>query len=72
VNYHRKIKKTVPNRTTFIGVREYGLEFVSQKRESDDETKTFTLPYAGTTRIRFKGLPKTTVSGSQFGFGEHP
>ncbi len=72
MNNHRN-KKTVPNRTTLNnGAREYGPESAPIKIEKEG-TKTFTLPYAGTTRIRFKGLPNNIlVLSSQFVLDEHP
>ena len=36
--------------------REYGFKFVPPPIVNG-ETLTFTLPYAGATRIRFEGLP---------------
>ena len=48
--------KTVPTSVTTV-TREYGFKYVPLifiKREL-----TLTLPYAGATRIRFKGLPET-------------
>ena len=64
-------KKTVPDLTTQVA-REYGLKFVPLLPQSAAGTVTFTLPYAGTIRIRFKGLPGTAMSGSQSASGEHP
>jgi len=37
--------------------REYGFKFIPQNEFRG--SVTFTLPYAGATRIRFKGLPIT-------------
>ena len=41
-------------------VREYGFKWVAPNRF--DATLTFTLPYAGATRIRFEGLPVFRLS----------
>jgi hypothetical protein len=41
--------------TTRKVAREYGFKCVAPSRLG--ETLTFTLPYAGATRIRFEGLP---------------
>jgi len=38
-------------------VREYGLKFVPPLKKRREGTVTLTLPYAGTIRIRFRGLP---------------
>jgi|GEM_PF-5876666 len=38
-------------------VREYGLKFAPSLKKRREGTVTLTLPYAGTIRIRFRGLP---------------
>ena len=47
-------KKTVPTATTR---RWPGNTVLSRSRSKTGGTFTFTLPYAGATRIRFEGLP---------------
>lgn len=57
-------KKTVPNRTTLVKTGPENTVLSSLPPGIQDPgTKSFTLPYAGTTRIRFKGLPGHSRAG---------
>lgn len=57
-----EIKKPYPQRPPYDG---RGIRFKLVPKSGDNRgTVTFTLPYAGAIRIRFKGLPVTPGSQS--------